>query len=557
MLSGKNSCIMVFGPSEGGKSYTFRGGENEKGLIDRAVDDLFNYIEINQQVNQGKQNRSINTFRLKIMIYQIFNENIYDLLSSSSKPNPLKIEKTLITEDSDYYTTILDLTQKELKSRKDLMNAVNEALKIRKNQAQLMQVNNLNKKSHLITSLILEKINKFNDTTSKTNEIIIEKYSQVDFVELANSEYGLTLSDIQRKKLTTKDIEKKGKTDNVNKLYNESIEDTENKIIEKSFNSICDNIIALNNNLPSKSESKLTLCLKPTLNKKSNIILILCVLPNENPPIYSLKSLKYGNWLRNQISNFESNTENHYKSNNMDDSNVEVEPDVIEYTKGNKYQNIYKNHEIKDHKFDIHHENEENTGFYKSSMTNKNDQINNRYKYGSEHNNDFSKSRYNKEYEDHVLNNSNSRNPNNFYETNENYKHNHDKIKYNRIHDLESSRRSPIDERRDNESYLKLNKSYEKKVFNNNFQKGNTTGSKDKRDFYKINSQTPNLNIINNSELINKNIFSENNMNDSQDYRKENMIIKSDLIIYKEQNTHLMEVNNKLQAEIECLTSKM
>ncbi len=162
MLSGKNSCIMVFGPSEGGKSYTFRGGEKEKGLIDRAVDDLFNFVEINQQVNQGKQNRSIYSFQLKVMIYHVYNENIFDLLSSSAKPNPLKIEKTLNTDESEYYTNVIDLSEKNLKTRKDLMNAVNDALKLRKNQAQLMLVNNMSKKSHLVTSLILEKVSKFN-----------------------------------------------------------------------------------------------------------------------------------------------------------------------------------------------------------------------------------------------------------------------------------------------------------------------------------------------------------------------------------------------------------
>ena len=99
MLMGKNSCILVFGPSQGGKSYTIRGGEKEKGLLDKAVDDLFNFVEINQQINnQGKQNRTINKFRLKIVIYYVYEDKVYDLLNGIAKQIPLKLEKTFNNE---------------------------------------------------------------------------------------------------------------------------------------------------------------------------------------------------------------------------------------------------------------------------------------------------------------------------------------------------------------------------------------------------------------------------------------------------------------------------
>lgn len=92
MLTGKNSCVLLFGPSEGGKSYLLRGGENQKGLLDRAVDDLFNFVEINKQVNQGKANRSISSYRLKTVIYYVYNDNIYDLLSGNSQQKQSKVK---------------------------------------------------------------------------------------------------------------------------------------------------------------------------------------------------------------------------------------------------------------------------------------------------------------------------------------------------------------------------------------------------------------------------------------------------------------------------------
>jgi len=548
---------MVFGPSEGGKSYTFRGGEKEKGLIDRAVDDLFNFVEINQQVNQGKQNRSIYSFQLKVMIYHVYNENIFDLLSSSAKPNPLKIEKTLNTDESEYYTNVIDLSEKNLKTRKDLMNAVNDALKLRKNQAQLMLVNNMSKKSHLVTSLILEKVSKFNDNLSKTNEIVIEKYSQVDFVELASSEYGLTTGDLQRKKINASEVEKKGKTDNVNKIYNEGLEDAENKGIEKVFNSICDNIIAVNNNTSNKTETKLTLCLKPTLNKKSNIVFIFCVLPNEKPPIHSSKSLKFGNWLRNQISNFESNTENRFKCFNGNDSDVEVEPDVIEYTKESNYKNIYKNNENHEERYKILQD-EDKTGIYKSREDELSDHRNSRYNYNNEYDNNYSKSLYRNESDDPVSHNIRNRNRNIYYETKANNKPNNANEMYNRIHELESSRRSPLDERIENQSKLKQNMSLERSTLNNNYQIGNVSGTSEiNKAFNNIYTQKLNTYTKNDNEIKNKHSGIDHKLNEDKNYRKEYMILKSDLIIYKEQNTHLLEMNNKLQAEVENLSSKM
>lgn len=91
MIKGKNSCILFFGPSEGGKSFTLRGGENsDKGILDRDSDDLFNLIEISKQVNHGKSIRVI-SYNIKMSVYQVFNDNISDLLNNSQTQNFLKV----------------------------------------------------------------------------------------------------------------------------------------------------------------------------------------------------------------------------------------------------------------------------------------------------------------------------------------------------------------------------------------------------------------------------------------------------------------------------------
>jgi hypothetical protein len=91
MLKGKNACVLFFGPSDGGKSFTLRGGDNsDKGILDRAAEDLFNLIELSKQVNQGKSIKIIN-YNVKLSVYQVFNENITDLLNNSQSQNFLKV----------------------------------------------------------------------------------------------------------------------------------------------------------------------------------------------------------------------------------------------------------------------------------------------------------------------------------------------------------------------------------------------------------------------------------------------------------------------------------
>ena len=91
MIKGKNSCVIFFGPSDGGKSYSLRGGENsDKGILDRSADDLFNLIELSKQVNQGKSIRII-SYNVKMSVYQVFNDNISDLLNNTQSQNFLKV----------------------------------------------------------------------------------------------------------------------------------------------------------------------------------------------------------------------------------------------------------------------------------------------------------------------------------------------------------------------------------------------------------------------------------------------------------------------------------
>ena len=140
----------------------------------------------------------------------------------------------------------------------------------------------MKKKSHFIISLILEKTVKASEQFSKTNEKTIEKFAQIDFVELASAQFGLP-----------KNI------DNDNSF--QSSEELLYKNISTTFNSISNSIVSAAIKSQPKNESKLTLCLKPTLNRNSKIIFVVNVLATEYPLSSSLKSLKVNFFVINSL----------------------------------------------------------------------------------------------------------------------------------------------------------------------------------------------------------------------------------------------------------------
>lgn len=44
-IEGENGCVILFGPTQGGKTYTLKGKAGlERGLLPRSVEDIFNIV---------------------------------------------------------------------------------------------------------------------------------------------------------------------------------------------------------------------------------------------------------------------------------------------------------------------------------------------------------------------------------------------------------------------------------------------------------------------------------------------------------------------------------
>ena len=65
---------MAYGQTSSGKTYTLIGNNEEPGIVPRFVEDLFSLREY----------LSESTFDIQCAFFEIYNENIYDLLNEGN-----------------------------------------------------------------------------------------------------------------------------------------------------------------------------------------------------------------------------------------------------------------------------------------------------------------------------------------------------------------------------------------------------------------------------------------------------------------------------------------
>ena len=313
----KNSCILLHGPIDSGKSFLLRGGNTqyggESGLIYRGIRDIFRLISL---YNQANTNTS--SFHVKFCSYQIYLDNIHDLLSKESFI--VTVEKYL--ENNLVNTNLIGLTEKEIKSIPEYESCMREAVHNRATLSQKLKINDINRKSYFIISIRLEK-----KIYSKDGILIIDdnfkNYSRIDFVELVSSNFANNSDQITENDMSPKAMLYRN-TDNV-------------------FNSICENIVCSCNCTTPSSDCALTLALKNSINPESNIVFINCVVPWESPPNFSFKAIKFSNWLRNLVLEQNQNLENNNDVNDNINNEIENNNKNIVNNSNEKLPSIQRN----------------------------------------------------------------------------------------------------------------------------------------------------------------------------------------------------------------------
>ena len=176
IFRGYNGTVIAYGQTGSGKTYTMFGPsilenqktvdtrlyESEKGIVQRAIKQIFEYK------NENKEKKEVN---INVSFIQIYLNQITDLLYENNEANKnekkpkfnlgkenkdLKIENSLkLGHDKDGKTYIKDLIVKECHNENELQLLIERSLTYRKTAETVM--NKLSSRSHIILQITVKQ----------------------------------------------------------------------------------------------------------------------------------------------------------------------------------------------------------------------------------------------------------------------------------------------------------------------------------------------------------------------------------------------------------------
>jgi len=249
MMLGSNICIISYGQTCTGKTFTIHGPNNSQaGIAIRSAKELFNLI------NEEAKSKIKLVCKLSISIIEVYNENIYNLLDEG-------VPMLNIYENSASNLVIPDLNPIVINNFEEANNLFTLSSKLR--QTSSTAFNDKSSRSHCIYTFHLKIVNPQGETIR----------SNMHILDLAGSER----------------ISKSN-----------SIDD---ELIRKEATYINMSLYALSNVLNSLAmkqkhvpyrDSKLTHFLKESLNENYNVLLLLHISPNIRDLDETISTLEFG-----------------------------------------------------------------------------------------------------------------------------------------------------------------------------------------------------------------------------------------------------------------------
>ncbi|KAI8148003.1 P-loop containing nucleoside triphosphate hydrolase protein [Fennellomyces sp. T-0311] len=165
-MAGYNGTVFAYGQTASGKTYTMTGPSEQPGVIPRAINELFTYIE----ENPGRE------FMLRVSYLEIYKEKIRDLIG---EPGDLDPE---IREDKKRGVYVRNL-------REVIVNSADQVLAVIKKGEHNRHIsatdyNEHSSRSHTILQIVIESRTKNNFLPDQASV----RVSQLNLIDLAGSE---------------------------------------------------------------------------------------------------------------------------------------------------------------------------------------------------------------------------------------------------------------------------------------------------------------------------------------------------------------------------------
>ncbi|XP_035165965.1 kinesin-like protein KIF27 isoform X10 [Oxyura jamaicensis] len=277
LTEGYNATVFAYGQTGSGKTYTIGGGhiasvsEDEKGIIPRAIQELFQHISENHNVD----------FRVKVSYIEVYKEELRDLLELETSVKDLHIRED--EKGNTVFEVIVGAKEFQVECADEVMSLLESGNAAR--HTGTTQMNEHSSRSHAIFTIsICQKQSAESqkngdvpqDSSWKSVQMIASKFH---FVDLAGSE-----------RVT--------KTGNTGERFKESIQ------INSGLLALGNVISALGDpkrksvHIPYR-DAKITRILKDSLGGNAKTVMITCISPSSSDFDESLNSLKYANRAKN------------------------------------------------------------------------------------------------------------------------------------------------------------------------------------------------------------------------------------------------------------------
>ncbi|MGK3734040.1 MAG: hypothetical protein ACI8RD_008381, partial [Bacillariaceae sp.] len=198
VLNGKHATIFAYGQTGSGKTFTMQGdgkmGSGQGGIIQLVTSDLFRYM----RKGEAKKRE----FVVKVSYFEIYNENIRDLLSddivrnissSSSSPvtNRSNREKEIKIRTNEHGEIVVNVIQKKVSNFDEVIELLIEGKSHRTVAATDM--NEYSSRSHTVFRITVESRSR--DIMNEEQQLPVEsqgqeivRISDFNLVDLAGSE---------------------------------------------------------------------------------------------------------------------------------------------------------------------------------------------------------------------------------------------------------------------------------------------------------------------------------------------------------------------------------
>ncbi|OWK62516.1 Kinesin-like protein KIF27 [Lonchura striata] len=264
LTEGYNALVFAYGQTGSGKTYTIGGEDSasvaadERGIIPRAIQELFHHISEHRNIN----------FHVKVSYIEIYKEELRDLLDLETSMKDLHIR-----EDEKGNTVIVGSKEFQVECADEVISLLESGNAAR--HTGTTQMNEHSSRSHAIFTISIHQKQSAEYQNAAQDSIS----SKFHFVDLAGSE-------------------RLAKTGNTGERFKESV-----KINSGLF--ALGNVISALGDPKRKSahipyrDAKITRILKDSLGRNAKIVMITCISPSSLDFDESLNSLKYANRAKN------------------------------------------------------------------------------------------------------------------------------------------------------------------------------------------------------------------------------------------------------------------